>query len=609
MARSWLACVVVGLSALASSALAAAQEPFRLKVLFAGDLKSDRTKDFQTFLKSQFSEVGLADYLTLTEAETKKYDVILLDWPETPPPRTEANGTRSFIVPRLGPGYDRPTILIGGGSLGVGRLFQLKVDDLCVCLNDAAHGIHTTHQIFHKPYEIHLAFTDRPTPAEYRSWPEGEHLGPTIKVWKVQERGWSLDKPVDLSVPAGMVADSYGFADSPDAEIIAGGLNMKSPDSVAIGRQANFLLWGFYGSPSDLTPEARKCFVNAICYIKQFDGQKPLVRKPKGPWRSRLWGFAFAFYCQSICDRQQFLISQPDATGNDPAKIDELHRARLKQFREQFPKELQQRFGDDPKRYVAYYRDNMELLFPSERTGVPFTVDEDVKALGLSNRNIALLERCISMLERGDRPELALRVLKRYTTESFTGAAAWKAWLDAHRTRLYFTDIGGFKFLVAPESLVRTSKLEGGSGLTPEPDAESPVSASAELRPARVHPGEELELVVRIKIAPIWHIYAIGKSAGPGVATTLKLTLPKGVEAKADWAAPQPSRVADGQTAYEGAIEIRRSLRVAADFDARRIDVACELGYQACNAFSCQLPTRVTLQATAEVSTRSEAKR
>jgi Disulphide bond corrector protein DsbC len=609
MVRSWLVCVAVGLWALASSAPAAAQEPFHLKVLFAGDLKSDRTKDFQTFLKSQFSEIGLADYLTLTEAETKKYDVILLDWPEMPPPRTETNGTRSFIVPKLGPGYDRPTILIGGGSLGVGRHFQLKVDDLCVCLADAAYGMQTAHTIFHKPYEVRLALENRPTPAEYRSWPEGEHFGASIKVWKVQERGWSLDKPDDLSVPPGMVADSYGFTDSPDAEIIAAGINTKCPDSVAIGRQANFLLWGFYGSPSNLTAEARKCFVNAICYIKQFDGQKPLVHKPRGPWRSRRWGLAFAFYFQSICDRKQFLISQPAETRNDTAKIDDLHRLRMEQCRGEFPKQLQQQFGSDPRRYVEYYRDNIELLFPTETRGVTFTADEDVKALGPTNRSITLLERCISMLEQGDRPDLALRVLKRYTTESLNSAPDWKSWLDAHRSRLYFTDIGGFKFLVAPESLVPASKLRGENGVTPEPDAENPVVATAELHPVRVRPGEELELVVRIKVAPVWHIYSIGKSGGPGMPTTLKLMLPKGIEAKGEWALPDPIRVSDGQTAYEGAIEFRRRLRVAGDCAVERIDVACELGYQTCNAFSCQLPTRVTLRAKGEVSNGAETKR
>jgi hypothetical protein len=608
MRKLSVVCLIAGMMALASSALAKADEPFPLKVLYAGDLKSERTKDFQTYLKSHFTEVGLADYLTLTEDATKKYEVILLDWSGLPP-RTETNGTRSFVVPKLGPDYDRPTVLIGGGSLGVGRQFQLKVDDLCVCLGDAAHGIRTAHTIFHKPYEIHVKFTDRPTPAEYRVWPEGEQLGATIKVWKVQERAWSIDKPDDFSVTPGMVADSYGFTDSPDAEIIAAGINTKSPESVAIGRHANFLLWGFYGSPSNLTPEARKCFVNAICYVKQFDGQRPLVHKAKGPWRSRRWALYFAFYYQSMSDRERFVNSQPEATRRDPAKIDELHRTRMEQCRDLFSKELQERLGSDPKRYVAYYRDNMEFLFPNNGTrGVTFAVDEDVKALGLSNRNITLLERCIAMLEQGDRTDLALRVMKRYTTESFSSAAAWKAWLDAHRTRLYFTDIGGFKFLVAPESSVRTTTQEGGKSLTSEQDAERPVSASAELRPAKVCPGEELELVVRIRIAPVWHIYSIGKSGGPGVPTTLKLKLPKGVEADAEWAGPDPIRAADGQTAYEGAIELRRRLRIAGNFAAESIDVACEVGYQACNAFSCQLPTRVTLQAKGEVAKRQDSK-
>ncbi len=576
-------------------------------MLFAGDSKSDRTRDFEHFLKSQFTEVGLADYLSLNEAETKRYDVILLDWPETPPPRTWTGSTRTFVVPNLGPGYDRPTILIGGGSLGVGRLFQLKVDDLCICLGDAAYGIQAAHQIFHTPHKIHLSFEDRPTPAEYRNWPEGEHLGATMKVWKVQQRGWSLERPDDTSFPAGMVADSYGFTDSPDAEIIASGLSMKFPDSVAIGRHANFLLWGFYASPSNLTREARKCFVNAICYIKQFDGQRPLIHKPKGPLRSRRWGLSYAFFYQAMCDRERFLKSQPEATRKDPAKIDELHRTMMEVYRGQFPKELQRQFGNDPQRYLEYYRDNLEFLFPTETTSIPFTVDEDVKALGLSNRHSALLDKCVSMLQHGDRPELAQQILKRYTTENFPDAKSWEDWLKANRSRLYFTDVGGFKFMVAPESLARRSGSDNET--QQEPDPQNPVSASASLSPANVRSGEELDIVIRVKTAATWHIYAIGKSGGPGVPATLKLTLPKGVEAKADWACPDPIRASDGQKAYEGAVEFRRRLRIGADVSTGRIDVSCELGYQACTPFSCQLPTRVTLHAIGEVTKGQQPKR
>ena len=53
----------------------------------------------------------------------------------------------------------------------------------------------------------------------------------------------------------------------------------KEVQPVAIARHGNFFLWGFSAQPSDMTLEAQKCFLNAVCYIKKFDGQKPIVAK------------------------------------------------------------------------------------------------------------------------------------------------------------------------------------------------------------------------------------------------------------------------------------------------------------------------------------------
>jgi Disulphide bond corrector protein DsbC len=251
--------------------------------------------------------------------------------------------------------------------------------------------------------------------------------------------------------------------------------------------------------------------------------------------------------------------------------------------------------------------DNLEFLYPSETTALPFTVDEDVKELGLSNRSIALLEKCISMLKRGDSPDLAQRILKRYTTENFPDGKSWGDWLRAYQNRLYFTEIGGFKFKVAPELLKTRSNSDDA---TPqEPDSANSVIASAELYPANVRSGEELDVVVRVKTAPIWHIYAVGRSGGPGVPTTLELTLPKGVDIKSEWSCPDPIRTPDGEFAYEGAIEFRRRLRVGTDVTPGRIDVSCALGYQACNRFSCQLPTHMKLRASGEVAKGENADR
>jgi hypothetical protein len=570
-------------------------EPIALKVLYAGAPKSERAADFRSFLEGHFAKVGMADYLSLSAADTKDYDVVILDWPDLPP-RDE----KGFKRPALDRDYDRPTMLIGGGTLAVGRDLQLKIDDLCICLGDAAHGIRADHEVFHKPYEVDIALEDRPTPSNYRNWPEGENLGPTIKVWKVQERGWSAERPNDFSILPGMVSDPYGFGDSPDAEVFAGGINMKSPEAVAIGRHGNFLLWGFYSAPSGLSPEARKCLVNAICYIRKFDGRKPFVHKVRGRL-ARQWALVYAFAYREISNQQRFTESQSESVRKDPAKMAELHRMKMEQYRAQFPEDVRRQLGSDPSRYIEYYRKTLEFLRPTVKPGFPFEADEDVQRLGLSNRKVELLDQCISMLERKDRPELAVRILQRYTTKNFVDPGRWRSWLEANRRRLYFTDIGGYKFLVAPESLESSSVANRTSGEIP--DAKTPIVAKAEISPAKVRAGEALELIVRVKLAPTWHIYAVGGSQGPGVPTTLKLTLPKRVESEGQWSCPVPVRGTDGQMIYEGTLEFRRRLRVAQGAAGGPIDVSCELGYQGCDPFSCRLPTSARLTAKCEIVT------
>jgi len=593
---------VAGVAVLVFASHCWSAEPIDLKVLYAGDPKSDRTADFRSFLEKHFTVVGLADYLSLRQAETKGYDVIILDWPDLPP-----RDQGVFRHPALGRDYDRPTILIGGGTLGVGRSQQLKLDDLCLCLGDAAHGIVTTHEIFHKPNDICLTFENRQIPKYYRSWPNEERLGETMKVWRIQKRGWSLENSQDVSYPFGMVSDPCGFSDSPDCEFIASGLNMKSPEAVAIGRQGNFLLWGFYSPPSDLMPEARKCLVNAIYYIKKFDGQMPLVRKTRrGLASARQRALVYASDFKMILDREWFIGTQPESLRKDPDKIAELHRERVQQYRDYFPEELRRAFGNDPERYINYYRDNLEFLCPSRGPGFPLALDEDVKGFGLSNRKVELLDRCISMLEHVDQPDRALRVLKRYTTEDFADAKDWRTWLEAHRDRLFFTDVGGFKFMIAPESMRGASRTATGR---PQPDSEHPVVSQAELSPRKVKAGESLDLVVRVKMAPTWHIYAAEASKGPGVPTALKLKLPKGIKPEGEWTGPESSRGLDGQMIHEGTFEFRRKLRVDRDAAQGSFRVLCEFSYQACNLRSCQPPTKEYLETKAMITERSRTAR
>ena len=97
----------------------------------------------------------------------------------------------------------------------------------------------------------------------------------------------------------GLVSNLYGFTDSPDAEVIAQGIAMKGPDTVAIARHASFFLWGFSAPPSQMTPAARRLFVNSVCYIRQFEGAAPLVRATSS---SREWALRFASMARPVSD-------------------------------------------------------------------------------------------------------------------------------------------------------------------------------------------------------------------------------------------------------------------------------------------------------------------
>jgi hypothetical protein len=135
-----------------------------------------------------------------------------------------------------------------------------------------------------------------------------------------------------------------------------------------------------------------------------------------------------------------------------------------------------------------------------------------------------------------------------------------------------------------------------------EPNENHPVAAAIALFPPRARAGEVLTLVVQIKTAPRWHIYATRALSGTGIPTTLKLQLPSGVEAFGDWSSPPPHPGVGGQgPIYEGSVKFTRRLAISRQMMSRPINVNCELGYQACDPFSCRPPETMPLKATAEI--------
>lgn len=408
-----------------------------------------------------------------------------------------------------------------------------------MCLARSAHGLAPNHPIFQGPFPVDVQFEAAPTPANYRAFPEGADLPATLPVWHVDTTDYRSDK----TLQPGTVAQGYGFADSPDAEVIAGGINSKGPTAVALGRHASLLLWGFAAEPSRMTPSGQRAFLNSICYIQKFDHAPRLVqRKASG----REWSVMRA--------------------AKDPAAL-------------------------------AQARADLEYV-RGEADGRTLSVDADCKALGIGNRSIALLEHCVAAWEKGEDVERAQRLLRRYTDQEFPTAAGWRAWLEANQADLFFSDRGGYRFFVRPQDV--RSRL---AAQAPVVDDGSPVALSMSVLEAEAKAGEVITLAVRVTHAPGWHSYASVPSDSAYQTTHLQLALPPGFRTVGHWALPATEPLAEdprAQTFTGDAVFLQR-VRVAATASAEPVILRATVSYMVCDLQRCMPPDEVVLQATVRV--------
>jgi len=284
---------------------------------------------------------------------------------------------------------------------------------------DAAHAELLEHEVYQKPFKVEPEFELFDTPGNYRDRYLGEDKLPDkMKVWRVQNTGQKYGS---------VVARSYGFTDSPDAEVLVKGFNTgKEYGAVGVGRHGNFLQWGYSASPSKMTEAGKKLFLNCICYIHEFNGKAPLVHSTSSD-RLNTLGLA-AIITRISGDKKEF-------------------------FMRIFPAELWEKYGTDPDGLVQYYRENLEFIYRDR----VFLIDSELKSLGLdSNRSIDNLERLIGVLEDKTNAETAQLLLTRYTNQTFQNAEGWKQWFGENRDRIFFSDVGGYKFFVVPEGYLDT---------------------------------------------------------------------------------------------------------------------------------------------------------
>lgn len=455
------------------------------------------------------------------------------------------------------------------------------------------------HPIFRMPHAVEPTLEDRPTPSNYAAFPGGRDLGATMPMWRVQTEGYS-DGTDQL---VGIVSDDAGFLDSPDTEWISGGVNTKGSRAVAIGRHGNFFHWGFAASPTYMTDEGKLVLVNAIHYIARFDGQKPIARKQRGVLvRERFETMidmvsdeGYARVVAMVEERNaQMAAKQAETRARIDAgeEVSDLDRQlvdappanpprRFFNVRRVVGDDVWKDLEEDPAVVTAFLRARLPYVYPAGAQ-YQLDVDADLMRMGVPNDSLEALERAIAMLGTKEDVKTGRAILSRYVDEWFETAEEWTAWLDANRSRLFFSESAGYKWIV---------DASGSSGQL-EDRPEEPITIKTSFEP--LGPGQGL-LNIDLEIEDGWHAYYEPPADTPYVGVTVELELPDGVKADESMGVsgfdqdPNDPRLA----LLKGQVSVMRLLNFEKGAGG---EVTCVVTYQLCDANRCLPPATKTLK-------------
>ena len=405
------------------------------------------------------------------------------------------------------------------------------------------------HRIFQGPLSPELDETQLQTPKHYSNYPAGKNLPDHLPAWLVQDMAFPDMQP-------GLVADSFGFEDSPDAEWISGGTNSKGPTSLALGRQGNLFMWGFYAPPGNMTESGRRVFLNSVAYISKFKDARPLVAR-RAPARERVFLYMHYVAKRKSSPRTQEIVEQL------------------------FPAELLERTQYDVDAIVAYYRSNLEYL---HREDGRFLVDEQVKALGLSNRKLEFLDNLAARLAKKGSDPIAFDLLKRYLDPAIAPTPeAFPDWLKGNRDQVFFSDVAGFRWFLPTVPTLPPTTIDGQN-----------VTLSLDAEPRVLRAGETAELVLRLKLANGWHTYTPMSPGGFPLA--MDFDWPEGIEPVDSLRSPTGHLVRDevlgDMWELQGEVEIRQRIRIGKTLPPGLVSIPCRVGITVCDPQQC-LPAQV----------------
>ncbi len=568
-----------------------------------------RTEAFKVFLEEYFDSVTVVNGMDYKPEISYNYDVTVIDGkiPVIKPAITErdANGriTKHIKAQLLPEDFDRAVVTIGQVAELVGRAIGSKNDWYCLCLDADAHHLVEEHPIFKGPFKTKLTFEKKPTPEDafhYAYFHDGA-MPDSLMMWKVQTKGYKTEK----GFAVGMVSRPWGYTDSPDAEYISSGVCAKTLDAVAIGRHGNFLTWGFAASPAYMTEEAKTVLANAICYMADFNGKGMIARKYSDRIATREYLKELVYmasdeaYTNRVASEEEFnaqcmkIRKVAEAKQKEGKELSQNEKRYLNfepspvmsraDMLKRYQKEAFEMFKEDIPAYANYYKENRDYFYGGEGSYV-IVVDEDCKAWGIANNNPALLEKAISSLEKGVERERALRVLDRYTLCPFgDDAKAWREWYNKYKEDLFFTESGGWIFMVNGDAALPGNDYQAKDRKEEEKKAEALTSDMEPVHVSAITEGNSI--VFSFKIHPGYHIYSKVAASDAYEPVTVNIKTPDGISAGEVIMPAAKNFGSNGTTIYENHAKISVPLS-----GSGAGEIICTVGWQCCDSHICMPP-------------------
>lgn len=420
-----LACLFVGVFLCSQSV--DATELKRLRIAYVG---SERAEEFVRFLEDHVASVESFSREKFDPSGAEKFDVVLLDWPQSSDARAERERMWSPLGKRED--WNRPTVLLGSAGLNLACVWQLRGGSGCTCLDPVAYDL-MAHPIFEEPFAIDRGATITiETPSSFQDDMEEKSID-VIPIVDDFKKKWR----------AGWCTYSTAFDVFPDVEFFCGGVNHKTPTAAAIWRQGNLMHFGFQPSPKEMNDTGDRLLLNAIAYISHFSDDRPIAISPS------------VFVGPRVRPRKTVA-----SWLKNPQRRDWVKNLVAEDLWETIQSQ------GEAESMISWAREHTPYFTPDTESKI--AIDPDLKTMQMGFDDAGFIEAAIEALAC-DIPadkERAIGMLNRYVPEGPRSgdASSWQRWHEENKPYLFATDFGHFRWYIDPlakQRKIPTIKLRG----------------------------------------------------------------------------------------------------------------------------------------------------